>query len=472
MNWRSVCVMALVLVWQALAFASSDLTLLKKGEKLADFQVEHLYSDSEGKIIGAKVLHIPTGAPVFLLQIETVPQVFTWVDSPSDSDRGLPHALEHLLIAKGSKGRYLNLLEGMRLSDGAAATTGDFVYYGLYSGSGVNGFFEQFHALLDALYSPDFTDLEAEREFYHFSIANDGGAKKTLVESGTVYNEQLSNEHRYDYIYELNKKALGEQSPLAFNSAGSPDEMRGVTPEEIRRFHDKYYRIGPGTGFIFSFPPLENVPDILQKISQEFQRFSKPGTDHKQSVIDTPKYPIHPSQDLKPRIYPFPDPNEAVPGFVHFMWAPSKSDSLLNLKMLELLFHALASGEDSLLYKALVDSKTRTFDSGATGVDYELSLDNSPWFPAVVLEVSGVPGNRISAQSLDQLRAIVLTKISEVSQYSDQSDTLKKFNRAIASYAKSQRRSNSVWIRNPPGFDGLTFAHFRETGSGRLSINN
>jgi Zn-dependent M16 (insulinase) family peptidase len=454
MKWRSICAMAFFLTWQTLAFASSDLMLLKKGEKLADFQVDHLYSDSEGKIIGAKFLHIPTGAPVFLLQIETVPQLFTWVESPSDSNRGLPHALEHLLIAKGSKGRYLNLLEGMRLSDGGAATTRDFVYYGLYSGSGMNGFFEQFHALLDALYDPDFTDLEAEREFYHFSIANDGGTKKTLVESGTVYNEQLSNEHRYDYIYELNKKAFGKQSPFAFDSAGAPDEMRGVTPQEIRRFHDKYYRIGPGTGFIFSFPPLESVPDVLQRISLEFQRFSRPRTDYEQSAIDNPKYPIHPSQDLEPGIYPFPGPNEAVPGFVHFSWAPSKADSLLNLKMLELLFHALASGEDSLLYKAMVDSKTRTFESGATGVDYELSFDNSPWFPSVVLEVSGVPGNRISAQSVDQLRAIILAKMNEVSQYPDQSERLKKFNGAIASYAKSQRRSNSVWIRNPPGFDG------------------
>src|SRR5689334_1952789 len=138
MNWRSVCAIAFFLGWQMLAFASSDLMSLKKGEKLADFQVDHLYSDSEGKIVGAKFLHTPTGAPVFLLQIETVPQVLTWVESPSDSNRGLPHALEHLLIAKGSKGRYLNLLEGTRLSDGSAATTSDFVYYGLYSGSGVN----------------------------------------------------------------------------------------------------------------------------------------------------------------------------------------------------------------------------------------------------------------------------------------------------------------------------------------------
>ncbi len=453
-NWRSVCAIAFFLGWQTLAFASSDLMSLKKGEKLTDFQVDHLYSDSEGKIIGAKFLHIPTGAPVFLLQIETVPQVFTWVESPSDSNRGLPHALEHLLIAKGSKGRYLNLLEGMRLSDGAAATTSNFVDYGLYSGSGVNGFFEQFHALLDALYSPDFTDLEAEREFYHFSIANNGGTKRTLVESGTIYNEQLSNEHRYDYIYELKEKALGKQSPFAFNSAGDPDEMRGVTSEEIRRFHDKYYRIGPGTGFIFSFPPLESVRDILQKISKEFQHFSRPGPDHKQSAIDSPKYPIRPSQDLEPGIYPFPGPNEAEPGFIHISWAPSKSDSLLSLRMLELLFHALAAGEDSLVYKAVVDSKTRIFDSGATGVDYQLLLDNSPWFPAVVVEVSGVPGNRITAQSLDKLRTVLLAKINEVSQYPDQSERLKQFNRIIASYAKSQRRSNSVWVRNPPGFDG------------------
>src|SRR5690242_7648494 len=80
-----------------------NLATLKKDQRVSDFRVANLYSDIDGRIVGAKFWHGPSGAPVFLLQIETVPQAYMWVDTPVDSDRGLPHALEHLLADKGTK---------------------------------------------------------------------------------------------------------------------------------------------------------------------------------------------------------------------------------------------------------------------------------------------------------------------------------------------------------------------------------
>src|SRR6266704_480815 len=144
---------------------ATDLSKFKKNQMIAGLQIQNLFSDSDGKIVGAKFVHVSTGAPVFLLQLQTVPQVFTWIDTPVDSNEGLPHSLEHLLL-KGTKGRYLQLLEEMRLDRASASTSGDFVCYGLSSESGLDGFFESLHALLDAIYRPDFTDIEAEREFY------------------------------------------------------------------------------------------------------------------------------------------------------------------------------------------------------------------------------------------------------------------------------------------------------------------
>ena len=85
-------------------------------------------------------------------------------------------------------------------------------------------------------------------------------------------------------------------------------------------------------------------------------------------------------------------------------------------------------------------------------MSYDLFADNSPFFPIVVLEVSGVPGNRISTRGLEQLRGIVVDKIREVAQYPDESEALREFNKTVASYFKSLRRSESVWIKNPPGF--------------------
>ncbi len=448
--------LALLLIFAVIVFQDSvhaaNLSRLKKNQTLAGLQVQSLYSDSDGKIVGVKFLHISTGAPVFLLQLQTVPQVFTWIDTPIHSNKGLSHALEHLLVIKGTKGRYLQLLKEMRLDRSSAYTSRDFVSYGLSSGSGLHGFFESFHALMEAIYRPDFTNEEAAREFYHFGVVNDHTSKKTLIEQGTVYDEQTAVQHRYTYTAELNKRVLGDQSPLGFDGGGTVEEMRTVTPEEIRRFHGNYYRIGPSTGFIFAFPPEENVPAILERISRELQQFSEPGSTSPKDSIEGPKYPIHPSEDLNPAIYPFPGPNVAAPGFIHFAWKPGKASSPVDLKLLELFSGALADGEDSLLQGVIVDSKTRLIDSGATGVDSGLILDNSPSFPVVIIEVAGVPGNRISVVNIGALRNVIANKIKEVSEFPDHSQRLLEFNRSIESHARGLLRSERVWTKNAPGF--------------------
>src|SRR5579859_746409 len=215
---------------------AAELSSLKKEQRLGGFQVQNLYSDSDGKIMGAKFLHSSTGTPVFLLQLQTVPQVFTWVDTPINSNQGLPHALEHLLVAKGVQGHYFQLLHQMRLTPYGAATFSDFVAYDLSSEGSVDDFFESFHALLAAMYRPDFSDAEASKEFYHFGVSTGRGSKKTLIEEGTVYDEMRATQDRFRYYSELNKRIFGAESPFAFRAGGDPDQMRSVTPEDIRNF--------------------------------------------------------------------------------------------------------------------------------------------------------------------------------------------------------------------------------------------
>ncbi|MGH9565182.1 MAG: hypothetical protein ACRD4I_04280, partial [Candidatus Angelobacter sp.] len=198
-----------------------------------------------------------------------------WVDTPAESNAGLAHSLEHLLASKGTKGRYANLLKEMRLSRSAAATTDDFNLYSFSSGTGLAGFFEQFHAWLDALYRPDFTDLEAEREFYHLGISVDPLTKtKSLVEQGAVYNEMQAGQGAYKYYFELNKRVFGNYSPFGFDGSGVPAEMRHVTPPEIREFYSDHYRLSPRTGFIFALAPNEDALKFLERISKELTQFT------------------------------------------------------------------------------------------------------------------------------------------------------------------------------------------------------
>lgn len=431
------------------------LSSLHENQAIADFRVTHLYSGDDGAIVGMKLTHVATGAPVFLLQIETVPQVFTWVDAPAESNNGFSHALEHLLDVKGTKGRYHNLLVDMTFSESTAATLQDFNCYGFESGSGMRSFFQLFHAWLDTLYHPDFTDAEAEREFYHFGVTVDPKTgRRTLVEEGTVYDEMQSNQGIYTYLFELNKRALGNGNPFGFFYGGVPDQIRGTTPEQIRRFHDRHYKLGPTTGFIFVIDPKESVPDFLGKISDEFHQipWSENGNGQRNSMGQAPKYPIHSSDNKEIKIYPFPDSNPTTPGEVRFSWRPVKVETQLDLKLMQLFFAGLAGGERSLLYKSLLDSRTREVDLGGTTVESEPFLREGPAFPLWNIGVSGIPGNRINPETVKQLRDVVIAKIKEVSEYPDQSQGLNAFNSLIQSYAKTSQVSRRVWTKNTPRF--------------------
>src|SRR5579859_5417 len=438
--------------------SSVDLAGLKKGQAIGGVRVANLYSDSDGKIVGAKFRHIRSGAPIYFFQIETVPQVFMWVDTPATSNNGLPHSLEHLLGGKGTKGRYLNLLKEMRLSRSAAATTDDFNMYSFSSGTGLAAFFEQFHAWLDALYKPDFTDLEAEREFYHFGIALDPSSKtKTLVEQGSVYDEMQMGQGIYTYYFELNKRVLGPDNPFGFYSSGVPDEMRRVVPVDIRRFHREHYHLSPETGFVFALDPKENAAVFLDHVSKELDQFVDSDKQvQSPNPLVQPKYPVHPSPNTEIALFPFPGSSEADRGEARFGWQPTKAESQTDLKLLQLFFKALADGEKSLLYRSLIDSKTRELDSGATSVESLVLLENSPYFPAEFVGFSGIPGNQMTVQRIEQLRSHITRTIQRISQYPDNSKSLAAFNQLVVSYAKAWRRSQRVWVKNAPRF-GLNY---------------
>jgi Zn-dependent M16 (insulinase) family peptidase len=439
--------------------SAKDLAALKRDQAVAGLRVANLYADSHGEIVGAKFWDIRSGAPIYLLQIETVPQVFMWIDTPADSNTGVAHSLEHLLGGKGTKGRHASLLREMRLSRSAAATTDDFNLYSFSSGAGLDGFFEQFHAWLDALYRPDFTDLEAEREFYHFgtSIIDPATKKRTLVEKGSVYDEMQTGQGIYTYYFELNKRVFGEGNPFGFYSSGVPDEMRHVTPTDIRRFHHEHYRLGPTTGFVLALNPKENVFKFLDRISQELSRFTDSGA--RQQIADPlikPKYPIRPSSSPEIALFPFSSSSEADRGEIRFGWQPAKTESQTDLRLLQLFFRALAEGDKSLLYKSSIDSRTREFDSGATNVESLVFLGNSPYFPAEFVGFSGISGNQITEKGIEQLRRRITDTIREISKYPDNSKKLAAFNELVGSYAKAWRRSQSVWIKSAPRF-GLNY---------------
>ena len=62
------------------------------------FRAASVYLNDADQPFGARFIHQKTGFTLDLIQVQSVPQAFVWVNSFPVSDKGEPHTQEHLLM--------------------------------------------------------------------------------------------------------------------------------------------------------------------------------------------------------------------------------------------------------------------------------------------------------------------------------------------------------------------------------------
>src|SRR6185312_5779359 len=77
---------------------------------------------------------------------------------------------------------------------------------------------------------------------------------------------------------------------------------------------------------------------------------------------------------------------------------------------------------------------------------------NSPLLPAVSLLLSGIPGNQLTVERIQRLRDHILSSISQIAKYDDNSEQLLAFNRFVTSLADAWERDQRVWAKSSPLF--------------------
>jgi len=128
--------------------ADVQLASLKKGDAVEGFRADAVFLNDAGQPIGARFIHQRSGFTLDYLQIESVPQGYTWVNSIPVGDQGEPHTQEHLLLGKGTTGRAFAALDTMWLSTSTAFTQQWRTSYHFSTGAGKDVFFDLFAAEL------------------------------------------------------------------------------------------------------------------------------------------------------------------------------------------------------------------------------------------------------------------------------------------------------------------------------------
>jgi Zn-dependent M16 (insulinase) family peptidase len=423
------------------------------GQMIAGFRVVAHYTNHTERVVGLRLTHLATGLPLHFLWMDTAPQAAIMIRTYPDADHGAAHALEHLLLGKGTTGRALQTLADMRLGSITAGTAERYTWYHFYTGGGTTSFYEVLGQLLEALFHADFSDAEAQQEVYQIGVATEPRTgQRWLTEQGTVYTEMHSQQGMYDSWYALLKLVLGPDHPLTFQAGGTPDAIRRLTPQEIRRFHRQHYVLGPSTPLVIVMDrqqPPEQVLTGLERLLSAFEH-SESNAARRTIVARNPR--ILPAERRELRLVPWPSKDATDPAPTLFGWPPAHLPSLDDRLRLDALLAALAQGSQSILYRRLVDRQTRDLDLGATGVDSMLLPTYDPAWPVSLVWIEGIPGDRVTIERLEEARSHVQATLRDIASYPDGSGELLALNRQIIAYLTARRRALTVWHASPPGF--------------------
>ncbi len=374
----SMLLLALLLAFATIQAAAGGYDKLTEGQVISQFKTEAVYTNADQQAIGARFRHIPSGFVLDLLAIQSAPQGFMWVNSVPPSDQGEPHTCEHLLLGKGTTGRYVASLESMSLGQSSAYTMQLQTCYHFNTSAGPEVFYSLLQAQLNALIHPNYSDEEIRREVCNMGVRLDpSDSSLHLEEKGTVYNEMVSSfESPWgDMSFQLDRMVFGLGHPLSFNSGGFPDSIRNMVPGDLRRFHDAAYHLN-NMGMIAALPDNITLDDCLAKLSEIFAKIepdAKVGNDP--ATLGDRLPPFSPAQPGSVRIttYQSQDPKES--GQLMFAWPAHLKMEPRERYLMELFMANLASDETSILYRKLIDTKSRIINTGAASVGSWVSVD-------------------------------------------------------------------------------------------------
>lgn len=256
---------------------------------------------------GVRVVKFSAPGPLVSLTI--------FVGTEPWSDAGHPHSLEHIVFL-GSKlypqRGFLDALAHHGPGDGTNATTStEYTSYTAVT-AGYEGMISLLPCFLDHIFRPVIDESGVMTEVYH--VRPDG------KEAGVVFCEMHAREHtEHDMMEREVRQVLFEGCSLQFEAGGLCDAIRGLTTEEIRRYHAENY-CGANVSIILGGSAEYPCVGLLKSISNALQAIASDPNFRRGSVPWQKKIVLAP---MKPRVQKkavrFPSVDEEI-GSVAIAW--------------------------------------------------------------------------------------------------------------------------------------------------------
>ncbi|MBV9403837.1 MAG: hypothetical protein JO211_00725 [Acidobacteriaceae bacterium] len=414
------------------------------------FHASAVYLNDSDQPFGARFIHERSGFTLDLIEVQSVPQAFFWVNTYPTSDKGEPHTQEHLLVTKGNAGRALAASEALTLTEFTAFTDSTRTCYAFNTKAGLNVFYEEFERVLGALLHPDYTDEEVRREVRNFGVAqNPATHEYRLEEKGAVYNEMVSStSNPYSALFrQMGLDDYGPHHPLAYNAGGEPAAIREMLPTDIRKFHDEHYFLR-NMGAIVSLPKGQSVDAILAQVDFILNRAQPQSVNLPLVSEDTLPVP-QPAPSGSIQLVDFPFESDQHAGHLALIWPADRNVNERQRILLNLFIDTFAGEPDTDLYRLLINSKTRKMDIGAQGLFG--FVENVHGLP-VVIALTNVPAANLTAGKTAEVRTLVTNELNRIAHLADGSPELAEFNTRVKGRLRDERRQLSKLVNSPPRF--------------------
>ena len=335
---------------------------LQKGQNINGFEVKNITPIEELRAITIELTHHHSGARILHLYTDDSENLFSInFPTPPTDDTGVPHILEHAVLAGSQKfpvkEPFFEMIKMSMATFINAMTSSDHTYYPVASNV-KKDLFNLAEVYFDAVFHPLLTEETFKREGHHLAPVNPEEPTGDLKITGIVYNEMKGvfsdPESR---LYRSVSNRLLPNTLYANESGGDPVSIPDLTYEQLKGFHETYYHPSNGYFFLYGDIPtndyLEFLADKLDKIPRNDTLASstplKPDITRQdswkspQTLQDT--YPVAPDESLTEKTY------------MMMSWLIGDATDPEDLAMCFILSLILFGNEAAPLKKAIIDSK-------------------------------------------------------------------------------------------------------------------
>jgi len=340
---------------------------LKSGDILNGFHILRVETIEAMRLTAYEIEHQITGAKVLHLHSYDRENVYAvGFRTPPGDSTGLPHILEHSVLAGSEKyplkDAFKELMRSTMQTFINAFTYPDKTVYPVASQIKTD-FFNLARVYTDLVLHPRIRKETFLQEGHHLEFAEPGNLESDLTISGIVYNEMKGAYSSPDsLIFKSIQENLYPDTVYALDSGGDPECIPSLTYEEFVEFHRRYYSPSNARFFFYGDIPTADHLTFLEEMLAGFERVEVDSSIPSQPFFKAPRrvsgfYPV--------------DPEEALSGktMVNLAWMLSENKDFETTLLLEILSGLLVGSAAAPLRKALIDSGLGEDMSPVSGIE-------------------------------------------------------------------------------------------------------